>query len=356
MATEPSGPLLITGFEPFGGEAENPSQEVVRALTEDSRWETRILPVAYEAADRSLEAVLAELAPVGLLMLGLHGDPTDGGLRLEHFAQNIDDADLADTAGLRRFGCRIESDGPSAYESGLPLDAFAARLEILEVPYRSSRDAGGFLCNHVFYRARSLCPDRPSGFVHLPSTRKLPLTRQVAAVSACAETLLSDTQGELRVQFAHGLEGSPRGSKARRLADHFVCATPAMNTRDFESCVAHHRAVIERFRPDILVGSSFGGAVVAALVERGFWQGPSLLLAQAAQRMLPGLELPADASVALVHGRRDELIPLEESEALAGDHFPLLVVDDDHALHASTEAGEIEGWIRRVAAGLDPRG
>jgi hypothetical protein len=58
----------------------------------------------------------------------------------------------------------------------------------------------------------------------------------------------------LRVHFIHGLEGSPQGSKARALAAEFETTTPAMDTRNFEACVAQHAETIRRFRPDVLAG------------------------------------------------------------------------------------------------------
>src|ERR1700754_4388730 len=94
-------------------------------------------------------------------------------------------------------------------------------------------------------------------------------------------------RSKLRVQFAHGLESSPQGNKAKLLAQHFATETPAMNTRDFESCVALHAGTLMRFRPDVLVGSSFGGAVAVTLLERGLYRGPTLLLAQAARMYRP---------------------------------------------------------------------
>lgn len=157
----------------------------------------------------------------------------------------------------------------------------------------------------------------------------------------------------IRVQFAHGLEGSPQGSKARQLAAAFDTRTPGMETADFEACVALHAAWLERFRPDVLVGSSFGGAVAVALLERGIFRGPTLLLAQAALRLNEGARLPEDVTVWLVHGLRDELIDPEESRRLARtgsrDRVRLIEVDDDHALHASVEAGAVLDWVRGLA-------
>ena len=159
----------------------------------------------------------------------------------------------------------------------------------------------------------------------------------------------------IRIHFIHGLEGSPNGSKARLLARHFDAVTPAMDTSDFEGCVAQHAALLaEGAGPDVLAGSSFGGAVAVALVQRGHWSGPTLLLAQAA--LLYGLpaELPAGVPVWIAHGSGDDVVPPEHSRRLAAAGDPALVrlieVDDDHSLHASVEDGSLVDWVRALAA------
>lgn len=158
----------------------------------------------------------------------------------------------------------------------------------------------------------------------------------------------------LRVQFAHGLEGSPQGAKARLLARHFEARTPAMDTRDFEACVARQAEELAAFRPHVLVGSSFGGAVAVALLQRGAWRGPTLLLAQAAQRQGLAPWLPEGVPVWLVHATADPVVPVEDSRALARSGSPervrLLEVDDDHPLHAAVARGDLERWVRALAA------
>ena len=157
----------------------------------------------------------------------------------------------------------------------------------------------------------------------------------------------------IKVQFVHGLEGSPRGTKARVLAEHFEAQTPAMDTSDFEGCVGVQAARLEAFKPDVLVGSSFGGAVVVALLQRGLWRGPTLLLAQAAERL--GLEpaLPEGVPIWIVHGLRDDLVDPEDSRRLAasraGEGVRLLLVDDDHSLSASVASGALIGWVRELS-------
>jgi len=159
---------------------------------------------------------------------------------------------------------------------------------------------------------------------------------------------------EIRVQFIHGLEGSPQGRKARLLAEHFVASTPAMDTSDFEACIRVQVEEIERFGPEVLAGSSFGGAVAVALLERGLWRGPTLLLAQAALHQGLELTLPENVRVFVVHGTGDTLVDPEESRALARTGTPGLVrlieVDDDHPLSHSTESGELLRWVRELHA------
>jgi pimeloyl-ACP methyl ester carboxylesterase len=169
--------------------------------------------------------------------------------------------------------------------------------------------------------------------------------------------------GTPRVQFVHGLEGSPQGTKARLLAERFEARTPAMDTSDFEACVTLQAEALRRFGPDVLVGSSFGGGVAVALLQRGLWRGPTLLLAQAALRQGLPAELPEHVPVWLVHATDDDIVPVEDSRRLAQSGSPelvrLLEMEDDHPLHAFTTSGRLEQAIRdlhAVAHGQGPDG
>jgi hypothetical protein len=161
------------------------------------------------------------------------------------------------------------------------------------------------------------------------------------------------TDAKLRVQFIHGLEGSPQGSKARALAAHFETLTPAMDTASFEGCVAQHAELVRRFEPDVLVGSSFGGAVAVALLQREQWHGPTLLLAQAALRQGLRARLPRGVRVWLVHATRDDIVPVEDSRRLAKSGSAGLVrlveVEDDHALHGFVASGRLVEMVREIA-------
>jgi pimeloyl-ACP methyl ester carboxylesterase len=157
----------------------------------------------------------------------------------------------------------------------------------------------------------------------------------------------------LRVQFVHGLESSPQSTKALQLAAHFESSTPAMDTGNFTACVELQRAALEEFRPDVLVGSSFGGAVTLELLQRGHWRGPTLLLAQAGIRRGQEARLPEGMPIWIVHGIRDEIIDPKDSRILAAagspDQVRLIEVDDDHVLRSSVEAGLLVEWVSDLA-------
>jgi predicted esterase len=157
---------------------------------------------------------------------------------------------------------------------------------------------------------------------------------------------------DLRVQFVHGLESSPQGVKAQLFAEHFTALTPEMDTHDFEGSVAVQAQALAAFAPHVVVGSSYGGAIVVALLQRGLWKGPTLLLAQAALRRRMPPDLPGDVDIWLVHGTRDEVIDVEDSRTLAragsAGRVRLIEVDDMHALHTTVEDGRLVAWVEEL--------
>lgn len=162
------------------------------------------------------------------------------------------------------------------------------------------------------------------------------------------------TPPRLKVQFAHGLESSPQGIKAQYLARHFQALTPAMDTGDFPACVALQASELARFQPDVLIGSSFGGAVALELLRRGLWRGPTLLIAQAGVKLGVCEALPAGVPVLLVHGTRDEVVDPEHSRRLARTGTPALVrlheLDDAHRLDRLVNEDRLGDLVREAHA------
>jgi pyroglutamyl-peptidase len=184
--------LLITGFERFGAHRLNPSEAVVRELARDAELRTAVLPVAFRRAASRLRQLLQGATPRAVVMLGVH----DGSeIRLERVARNRDEADAPDEDGEARTNQTIAASGAASFPSTLPLDDFARELSRRSIPWVWSEDAGGFLCNHVFYRARAWVEEAglqvPCGFIHLPPLEALPIERQLEAVTTCLELLVS---------------------------------------------------------------------------------------------------------------------------------------------------------------------
>jgi pyroglutamyl-peptidase len=187
--------ILVTGFEPYQGMPANASELVVRALGAAGRADvvTDVLPTAYRRAGARIEQLLERHRPSAVVLLGLASSAT--ALRLERVALNLDDEDATDNDGDRRSGVRIVDEGPVGYWSSLPIAAMTAALQSSGETVELSHDAGGYVCNHVFFRAIHHCsqhlPLTMCGLVHVPYvTGPGPqLDRLVAAVSVVIDLL-----------------------------------------------------------------------------------------------------------------------------------------------------------------------
>lgn len=157
--------LLLTGFEPFGALALNPSELVVRALAgRPGIAASAVLPTVYGQAGDRLLALIERERPDLVLMTGVAAKRAE--ISLERVALNLEDADKPDNAGVRRGGSPIEPGAPLARATTLDLAPPLAALKARGIPAAISNHAGAFVCNHVYYRA--LGTGVPSLFVHLP--------------------------------------------------------------------------------------------------------------------------------------------------------------------------------------------
>lgn len=164
--------MLLTGFEPFGGESINPSWEVARALHGEliagARVQAVQLPCVFGQALDALDAAIRATQPALVLALGQAGGRCD--LSIERVAINVDDARIADNAGIQPVDLPVLEDGPAAYFSTLPIKAMVAGLRAAGLPASVSQTAGTFVCNHVFYGLQHQLAGTGvrSGFMHIP--------------------------------------------------------------------------------------------------------------------------------------------------------------------------------------------
>lgn len=166
--------LLVTGFEPFGAHAVNPSAELAKAVggrtVAGCRVEAAVLPVHHAEAPVHVRALLADVAPAAVLHLGL----AEGRARvaLERVALNVRDYRVPDNAGVRVEDEPCVPGGPAAYVATLPLAAILAALTAAGIPAYLSSTAGTFLCNQTLYTTLHEIAGRglatPAGFMHVP--------------------------------------------------------------------------------------------------------------------------------------------------------------------------------------------
>lgn len=165
--------VLITGFEPFGGESVNPSWEVVsgldNAIIGGGRVVARQLPCVFGEALVVLNDAIDALSPSLVLAVGQAGGRTD--ITVERVAINVDDARIADNQGQQPVDVPIVADGPAAWFSTLPIKAMVVAMRNAGVPASVSQTAGTFVCNHVMYGLLHKLRDAPAvkgGFIHIP--------------------------------------------------------------------------------------------------------------------------------------------------------------------------------------------
>jgi pyroglutamyl-peptidase len=165
-------PILITGFEPYGGHGRNPSFEAMQALDgrtiEGAVIIGRGLPVSLAKLRPALAALLDEREYGAIISLGLQ--PGACLIHLERSAANLADFDIADNDGLDVTDAELSPGGPAARVATLPLRAIERAMLAAGIPARLSPSAGTYLCNACLYiclEAVEAAPV-PCGFLHLP--------------------------------------------------------------------------------------------------------------------------------------------------------------------------------------------
>lgn len=202
---------LVTGFDPFGGEPVNPSQQIAQALDGQliagHRIVGAILPTEFGASLPALEKLLRKHRPAFVLALGQAGGRA--GISLERVAVNLIDARIPDNAGLQPVDMAVVENAPNAYFSTLPIKAMLTALCEAGIPAALSQTAGTFVCNQVFFGLMRLLARRRGargGFVHVPylpeqAARRagapgVPLETMIVAVRLCLETALTTSADE----------------------------------------------------------------------------------------------------------------------------------------------------------------
>ena len=184
--------ILVTGFDPFGGEKVNPALEAVKSLPSKIRgaeiaWVE--IPTVFYKASEVLEAEIEKYQPDVVLCIGQAGGRAS--LTPERVAINQDDARIPDNQGNQPIDTPIREDGQAAYFSTLPIKAMVKAIKEEGLPATVSNTAGTFVCNHLMFQALYLAdkkfPNMRAGFMHIPY-----MTEQVVNKPNTASMCLTD--------------------------------------------------------------------------------------------------------------------------------------------------------------------
>ncbi len=205
--------ILVTGFDPFGGETVNPALETVKRLPDTIAGAQIIkleIPTVCHKSLRVIDEAITRYDPDVILSIGQAGGRPD--ITVERIGINVDDCRIPDNEGNQPVDEPVFADGPAAYFVTLPIKAMVQRIQGKKIPASVSNTAGTFVCNHVTYGVCHLTatkyPGKRSGFIHIPylpeqavDKKSMPsMSREMLleGITAAIEAIV-DTKEDLKV-------------------------------------------------------------------------------------------------------------------------------------------------------------
>ena len=197
--------IVVTGFDPFGGETVNPAYEAVKLLPDrvgDKELIKIKIPTAYRGGVKALEEAIERYRPDAVLSIGQAGGAAC--IRVERIAVNLAEARIPDNEGYQPVDKFLREDGENAYFSTLPVKKMQQAIVQAGYPSVLSYSAGTYVCNAVMYNALYLAqkryPSMKAGFIHVPyapqqaigkstDTPSMPVTAIAECLQAAIEAI-----------------------------------------------------------------------------------------------------------------------------------------------------------------------
>ena len=165
--------VLITGFDPFGGEKINPAWEAVKGIKDTIEGAKIIkleIPTVFNKSIEKVKEAMELEKPDIVLCIGQAGGRYD--ITIERVAINVDDARIEDNEKNQPIDIPVFEDGENAYFSNLPIKAMVEEIKGQGIPSSISNSAGTFVCNHimygVLYHINKTYKNMRGGFIHVP--------------------------------------------------------------------------------------------------------------------------------------------------------------------------------------------
>lgn len=165
--------ILITGFDPFGGEKVNPSFEAVKLIPDTLSQHEIIkleLPTVFNLSIQSLIKKIEEVKPDIVICVGQAGGRSD--ISIECIGINKNLGRIPDNQGFQPIGEKIREDGNDGYFSNLPIYLMTQKIGEAGIPSSVSYTAGTYVCNHILYGLMHYIKSNDlsirGGFIHVP--------------------------------------------------------------------------------------------------------------------------------------------------------------------------------------------
>ncbi|WP_225744606.1 pyroglutamyl-peptidase I [Marinilactibacillus sp. Marseille-P9653] len=165
--------ILVTGFDPFGGENLNPAWEAVKKIPDTingAEIKKVMIPTVFGKSAEVTDEAIEAFKPDYVLNIGQAGGRFE--LTPERVAINVDDARIPDNEENQPIDVAIKEDGEAAYFTQLPVKAMVTEMKKAGVPASVSNSAGTFVCNHIMYQVQYMIdkkyPEIKAGFMHVP--------------------------------------------------------------------------------------------------------------------------------------------------------------------------------------------
>lgn len=165
--------VLITGFEPFGGEKVNPAYEAVKMLPDviaGAEIMKLEIPTVFSQSIAAVEAGIEKYHPDIVINVGQAGGRSC--ITIEKVGINLAEARIPDNAGVQPVDEPLQADGPTAYFATIPVKAMVENVRNHGIPCHISYSAGTYVCNCVMYNVLHLTatryPNIRAGFIHVP--------------------------------------------------------------------------------------------------------------------------------------------------------------------------------------------
>lgn len=186
--------IMVTGFDPFGGESINPAYEAVKLLPDNIEGAEIIkleIPTVFTRSVIVVEEAIKKYNPDFILSIGQAGGRSS--ITVEKVAINLAEARIPDNDGEQPLDQKLKDDGENAYFATIPVKAIVNNIREKGIPSNISYTAGTYVCNSIMYNILYLTNTKykniKAGFIHVPFSTQQVTTKPEGTASMPIPTI-----------------------------------------------------------------------------------------------------------------------------------------------------------------------